>query len=405
MSKKYHKTPRVIILLLTAFKVHRDFLRGVIRFNRLHGPWEMHIIEGGKFEQMTFNPQTSEYDGLIAYATDEIYLNIIKDQKKPTIVVDPWNHYQSQLPMQDYDTILCDSEAVGRAAADYFLRQKFRNFGYVSIVQTDNNQWSKERCKGFVSHVKNAGFDCHIYENFSQEAQNWENEKKELQKWLSALPKQIALLAAMDVRGRQVIEACRSLGISVPREVAVLGVDNDELLCESTFPTMSSIKMGIEEAAFQGALLLQNRLLDKDDSPAKLIYYGPNGVVSRRSTDPSIVTNKRVIEAIEFIETNTRLPLSTNDIAHHLGISRRLLELSFKNELSCTVHEEITRIRLEKVRLLLRETDMAIAKIASETGFNNENYLSYIFRKYEQMTMSDYRKETLRSKINSNSQK
>ena len=394
MAKKYHKTPKVIVLLLTAFKVHRDFLRGVIRFNRLHGPWEMHIIEGGKFEQATFNSKTSEYDGLIAYATDDNYLNIIKTQNKPSIVVDPWDDYQSQLPLREYDTILCDSQAVGRAAADYFLSQKFRHFGYVSIAQTENLQWSRERYNGFVSQVENAGYKCHLYENFSPKTQNdWGAEAKDLTKWLSALPKQIALLAAMDVRGRQLIEACRSAGISVPGEVAVLGVDNDELLCESTYPPMSSIKMNIEEAAFQGAALLHKRMMEKSNSPAELIYYGPTEIVSRRSTNPSIVRNKKVIEALEFIEMNARHLITTVDVANHVGISRRSLEMSFKKEIFRTVNQEITRIRLEKVRLLLKETEMSIAKIARETGFTNENYLSLVFRKHEKMTMSDYRRD------------
>ena len=390
MSKIFTKIPRVIVLLLTAFKVHRDCLKGIIRYARLHGPWEFHIIEGREAEQSTLNFKTWNADGLIAYANNNDYCKTILQSSVPSILIDPWDHHQEEFPLDQHNIILCDSFAVGKAAADFFLQQKFRHFGYVS--EAKNAQWSRERGRGFASHIQAAGFEYHSYENHSLKEQNdWGLEQKRLKKWLLGLPKPIALLAAMDVRGRQVIEVCRSANLSVPYEIAVLGVDNDELLCESTNPSLSSLMMTIDEACFEGAARLDRLMRKKEISTSSLIHYGPKEVVVRRSTNPTIISDKLVIQALEFIEVNACVPITVSDVVKFLGISRRSAELRFHKELRHTILDEINRIRLEKVVTFLKQTDMSIAEISRITGFTNGNYLACVFRKHLHMSMSDFR--------------
>ena len=390
MSKILTRVPRVIALLLTAFKVHRDCLKGIIRYARLHGPWEFHIIEGREAEQSTLDFKTWDADGLIACVFNDDYCKTVLQAKIPCIILDPWDHRQVLFPLDQYNVILCDSHAVGKAAADFFLRQKFKHYGYVS--EAKNAQWSRERGKGFASQIQAAGFQCHIYENHSRREQNdWGLEQKQLKQWLLGLPKPIALLAAMDVRGRQVIEVCRSASLSVPYEIAVLGVDNDELLCESTNPPLSSMLMTMEEACFEGAALLDRLMRKKDISTPTLIHYGPKEAVVRRSTNPKIIADKLVIQALEFIEVNACVPINVSDVVKFLGISRRSAEMRFHKELRHTILDEIHRMRLEKVVTFLKQTNLSIAEISRIAGYNNENYLACVFRKHMHMSMTDFR--------------
>jgi len=391
MSKILTKVPRVIVLLLSAFKVHRDCLKGIVHYARLHGPWELHIIEGREAEQSTLDFKTWNADGLIAYANNDDYCKTILQSNVPCLVIDPWDHRQGEFPPDQHNIVLCDSFAVGKAAADFFLRQKYKHYGYVS--EAKNSQWSRERGNGFAAQIQAAGFECHLYENHSLREQNdWGLEQKQLKQWLRSLPKPIALCAAMDVRGRQVIEVCRSANLSVPYEIAVLGVDNDELLCESTNPPLSSLMMTMEEACFEGAALLDRLMKGKESSPSNLIHYGPKEVVTRRSTNPKIIADKLVIHALEFIEVNACVPINVSDVVKHLGVSRRSAEMRFHKELRHTILDEINRVRLEKVVTFLKETDLSIAAIASITGYSNENYLANVFRKHLHMSMTDFRK-------------
>ena len=390
MSKILTKIPRVIVLLLSAFKTHRDALKGIIHYARLHAPWEFHIIEGREAEQSTLDIKTWNADGLIAYANNNDYCKTILQANIPCIVIDPWDHRQAKFPPDQYNIVRCDSFAVGKAAADFFLRQKYKHYGYVS--EAKNVQWSQERENGFASQIHAAGFECHIYENHSPREQNdWGVEQKQLKQWLLDLPKPIALFAAMDVRGRQVIEVCRHANLSVPYEVAVLGVDNDELLCESTNPPLSSLMMSFEEACFEGAALLDRLMKGKENSPPTLIHYGPREVIARRSTNPKIISDKLVIDALEFIEVNACVPISVSDVVKHLGVSRRSAEMRFYKEQRHTILDQINRIRLEKVMTFLKETNLSIAEISKIAGYNNENYLANVFRKHLHMSMTDFR--------------
>jgi len=391
MSKIRTKIPKVAVLLLTAFKVYRDCLKGIIRYAHLHGPWEFHFIEGRLSEQSAIDFKTWNADGLIACANNEHYCKTIRKANVPSIVIDPWDHRQKEFPFDKHNIAICDSFAVGRAAADFFLQEKFKHYGYVS--EAKNAQWSRERGRGFASQIEAAGFACHLYENGSRREQNdWGLEQERLNRWLLDLPKPIALLAAMDVRGRQVIEVCRAANLSVPYEVAVLGVDNDELLCESTNPPLSSIMMTFEEAGFDCAAHLDGLMRRKKHSTCAVIHYGPKEVVARRSTNPQIIADKLVIQALEFIEVNACVPISVSDVVEHLDISRRSAEMRFHKELRHTILDEINRVRLKKVIGFLKETNLPIEKISKIMGYNNVNYLAYVFRKHMHMSMTDFRK-------------
>ena len=196
----------------------------------------------------------------------------------------------------------------------------------------------------------------------------------------------------MDVRGRQVLDVCLTANIDVPRDISVLGVDNDELICEATTPPLSSIKLDTERMGYESARLLDS-LLRRTGRAARRAarMFAPIRVVSRRSTDAVQVKDELVSEALSFIWLNAQSPIGVPDIVRHVGVSRRLLEIRFRQVMKHTLQNELQRTRLKRVRILLAETNLSISAIAEACGFSNESYLGKVFRRAFHTTMSRYR--------------
>ncbi|HBF32969.1 TPA: XylR family transcriptional regulator, partial [Candidatus Sumerlaeota bacterium] len=194
----------------------------------------------------------------------------------------------------------------------------------------------------------------------------------------------------LDARGRQVIEACMEAGLSVPDEVAVISLDNDELLCELCDPPLSSIALNAERAGYEAAELL-DRMMRGEKVPPRGITIEPTHVVARQSTEIAATDDRKIADALRFIRHEANRPLGIPDVAEHIGLSRRSLELRFRRALGHTVLTEIRRAQLERVRAFLIETDWAIGKIATQCGFSNGNYLGKIFRKEFGQTPQGFR--------------
>jgi LacI family transcriptional regulator len=203
------------------------------------------------------------------------------------------------------------------------------------------------------------------------------------------------------MRGRQVIEACYRFNIDVPREVAVLGVNNDQLICNLCDPPMSSIAVDIETGGFRAAEMLDNlmhrektrRVKSRFPYPPMKYAMQPIGVVSRRSTEFWVVDDESVIEALKFIHINSALPLTVEQVVNHLNISRRSLEMRFQKHLHRSILSEINRYKLERIKLMLRDRSMNIHEISLACNFESEAYMCCFFRRETGQTMSEYRKE------------
>jgi LacI family transcriptional regulator len=213
---------------------------------------------------------------------------------------------------------------------------------------------------------------------------------------LKALPKPAAIFVANDVRGRQVLDSCLKAGVAVPQEAAVLGVDNDEMLCETTHPQMSSIQMNTEQMGFEAARVLDGMMRGCRRGAHKqvVLTYGFSHLVTRHSTETVQIGDALVARALEFIRINAGIAVSVNDLIEHLRVSRRSLETRFKSVMGRTVYAEIMRVRLERVQTLLRETPMTIEAIAESCGFVSASHLGAVFRNHFDMTLSSFRRGT-----------
>lgn len=223
------------------------------------------------------------------------------------------------------------------------------------------------------------------------EKKDWGVERTRLCAWIAELPKPVAIFAAMDARGRQVIDACLTAGVGIPHEAAILAVDNDALICESTTPPLSSIALDTERMGYEAARLLDESMRQPKTQRITRLF-APLTVVTRRSTEATHINDPQVARALEFIWLNAQNPIGVPEIVQHVGISRRLLEMRFKKILQTTIQNELQRTRLRCVKRLLVETNHSIAIIAESCGFTSISYLSKVFRGAFGVTMTAYRR-------------
>ncbi len=383
--------PKVLLLFPTSILICRRMLNGILRYVHQYGPWELHIIEDREGEQKLKNIHSWGVTGIIGYVHNKSHAQAVLEAKVPCVIVDPRKEYLSKdNPLSELSRLSCDSFEIGQVAADYFLERRYNNFAFVGEI--NDIHWSRDRSVAFVNRLAEYGYTCHIYPVLSAKERNdFGVEQTRLLAWLKALPKPTAIMAAWDIRGRQILDLCMKAGISVPQEIAVLSVDNDEILCETTNPPMSSIQMGVEDACFQAAKVLDALMHNKNNSRQQIISYGASGIVTRRSTEAIRVDDPLVVKALEFIWLNVGVPIKVADVARHLNVSRRLLEIHFRKSLNQTVHDELLRIRLERVRMMLRDTHMTINEIAYDCGFAGASHLGRRFKEAFQINPLTFR--------------
>ena len=389
--KRGHAIPQVAVLIPLSLKGHRDAFEGILRYARLHGPWRLYRMEGRPGEQGLLDLKRWGCTGIITGPCSLDEARGISRVNVPVAVFEPSDEMRvPRHPLAACPRLLFDSCAAGQHAARYFLERHYTRFAYVG--EPHGIYWSRERGQGFMDTVEAAGASCVVYPELNErERRDWAVEQPRMQAWLKALPKPVALFVAMDGRARQVLDACMAADITVPDELAVLGVDDDPFICEATFPPLSSIQTNGQQAGYLLAqhldgLMRGKRLSQKD------FRVAPVRVVTRRSTDATAIQDLAVARALEFIwrEAAGRT-IHVPDVVRLLGSSRRFAEIHFKSVVGRTIMEEVRRVKLERVCALLAETNLSIGEITGQCGFTRESHLAFLFRKQFAMTMSAYR--------------
>ena len=393
-KKTRQKIPQVAILLESSHEISRGMLRGILDYVRLYGPWALHIVAGGASDQKMPDLKAWRGSGIIARIPNSRTAGDIVAARLPTVLIDPADAYLAPAhPLARCCHVQCNSAAVADCAADFYLGNGFTNFAFVGEPAGMN--WSRWRQEVFIRRIDEAGFSCAVYPPPTSEETEWEVERKRMCRWLAKLPKPLAVFAANDARGRQVLNACLTADIPVPYEAAVLGVNNDTLICETSLPPLSSIAVDMERAGYAAAELL-DQLMRKALAKQRCVTYAPHDVVARASTELLHVTDRLVIRALEYIRINAGLNIRVTDVADHLGVTRRWAEKRFEQALSRSVLDEIRRVRMDTIRALVSQTDQPFTRIASRCGFTNANHLGVIFKEHFGVTMSAYRNQAAR---------
>lgn len=384
------KMPQIAVMLPPSIKVCRDMRQGVLRYVRTHGPWSLHLIDDRSWQQrLSDSPEF--YSGLIGEPVTAAEIRMVSSMRVPMVLVDPQttdvtSAYRRVLARSSL--IRCDSADVGRCAARHFLDRGFRHFAYVGAPP--GNAWSNERLRAFRNAVRDAGFRVSVFSMRRETEPTLSDELADLGPWLLALPKPCAVFCAWDLRARQVVDACGMAGVKVPDDVSVLGVDDDEDLCLSSVPPISSVRLDAERAGYEAARLLDDMM--RGVRGRGLVGYGPTGIAMRDAAETIGRGDDPVVKAAaEFIGMNAARSPSVADIARHVGVSVRVLERRFAKQTGMTVQNAVERAKIERVKSLLSETNEQVKAIALACGFSTVSHLTVRFRRLAGMTMTEYR--------------
>jgi len=374
--------PRVILLIETSRAFGREFLYGIARYSRIHGPWVFYREAGGLEKSI---PRLKDWgaDGIIMRNTRKN--NDLLELGLPTILVIHGQEKQFGFPR-----VLTDGVNISRMAGEHFFDRGYRNFAYCGF---SDSPWSHQRGEQFIKVVNKAGYEIQVYpQPKSKVKRQWKYEQVIMGEWLKSLPKPVGLMAGNDDRGQQILEACKIAQLQVPDEVAVIGVDNDELVCDLSDPPLTSIALNTEKAGYEAAQLL-DMMMFKKKWGKKDIMVRPSHVVTRQSTDMLALEDAEVVDAIRFIRQNAKKKIRVDDVASAAGISRRGLEKRFRKLLNRSVQQEIRRVRNSLICKMLVDTGMSIATIAQAMGFGGAEHIARYFRKEMGMSLRAYRKE------------
>jgi LacI family transcriptional regulator len=381
--------PKVALLIETARGYGRQMLRGIVHYARLHGPWSFYVTPGD-FQQALPKMQQWGGTGIIARIETARIAEAVLESGLPTIALDlSEDELRAPHPLSRLSEVASDSIRAAEMAAEHLTGRGFRNFAFVGIP---GRVWSERRERGFCQAIAAAGFGVRVYNPpASARSRVWEREQPILAEWLRRLPRPVGVMACNDDRGREVLEACRAAEVRVPEEMAVIGVDNDELLCELATPPLSSVALNAEGAGYRAAALLDSMMRRRLRKPRRLVAE-PLHVVTRRSTDMIAIEDAEVAAALAFIHDHAAEPIGVEDVVRHLQISRRNIEIRFQNQVGRTLHAELQRARLQRARRFLAETDLPIPKIAEAVGYSTSCYFIQVFRKEHGTTPARYRR-------------
>ncbi len=379
---------RVALLIETSRGYGRGLLRGIVRYARLHGPWSFYITPGD-FEQALPKMKLWGGAGIIARVETLKMAHAVLAADVPTVLLDADPRITGDVPrLEKLSEVSSDSEGAVRMGVDHLLE---RGFEYVAYVGIPHRVWSDRRLAAFNVVMRESGCEPYIYPLPRRKRDfSWEREQTSLARWIEELPKPVGVMACNDDRGRGVLEACRMAGVCVPEEVAVIGIDNDELLCELADPPLTSVALNTEHGGYRTAHLL-DQLMQHKITTAQHLVVEPTQVVARRSTDVQAYNGREVGAALSFIHRNRARNFTVSDVAKTVGISRRNLEVKFRRALGRTILSEIQRVRLDHAKRMLRDTDLPIPDVAESSGYNSASYLTQVFRKEVGVSPAKYR--------------
>lgn len=358
------KTKKVMVSIPTGQHAERRKLEGILQYahEKPNGHWDI-VLDLG-------DTPPDDLDGVIAYVVSDAYRRSILSMRKPTVLIEDLFEPSAFSRRKNVVTLLCDHVAEGRTAARYFLDRHYRNFAFVGA----KGEWSDARRDGFEQTLKQAGFPC----------------RRITPADIAGLSRPCAIFAAHDILARRVLAFADQLGFAVPDELAVLGVDNDEVMCTTSAPALSSIPTFDVSLGYAAGRALNELLAGTSDG--RVIRTRHTKVITRASTDADAVEDPFVARALAWIRGHLADDLRAETLARRINYSRSALQLHFEKALGTSVGATVRHLRLNAAADLLAHGTKPIAAIAQECGYVSPSHLSTHMLKAHGMTPLAYRK-------------
>ena len=368
------------------------FLRGILNYSQSTEQWVVCKMPPAYKRQLGI-------EGVVAWAK-EWRADVVIAQFEPDDDVSLFRKNGIVALAQDYiakfdniPNITGDYIRTGTMAAEYFLSKGYTNFGFFGY---NGVCWSDERCDAFRTRVKESyPDDADFYMYDGQNIDNmWYYDQSELTAWLKSLPKPIAIMACDDNQGNILLQACELCGIHVPFDVAIIGVDNDEILCNMSNPSMSTINVDIERGGAATAAMAERMVKDHSYMGEDIVLQ-PLFVVERLSSSIFATNDKEVLMAIRYIHAHLDTKISVSDILDCVPISRRLLENRFKKMTGMTIYNYISAKRINRFAQLLLSTNDSVSDIAARLDECDTKSISRRFKEFKGCTPTEYRRKKL----------
>ena len=385
---------RVVLLIGLFSSYSQGILRGINSWIKVAGNWYCAGVHTPPAIALAATAILARQrpDGIIAAITDEAVAKALRRLRVPVVDICDW------FPAYRFPRVLPDDVAVGRLAAAHLLECRLRSFGFAGDFRAS---WCRRRFEGFAAALGEAGFPCHRFDGAAHPtsewmAASWFASSPELITWLAKLPKPIGLMGANDQWAIHL--SASTNGIHVPEDAAIIGVDNDTLLCELARPPLSSVATDTQRIGYEAAALL-DRMMKGQSAPAETTLIPNRGVVTRQSTSMLAVNDKNVADAVRFIRESGGKGISVAHVLARIPESRRTLERRFRKLLNRGIWEEIRRVRLEGAMILLRDSDLPLKALAPRVGFSSADRLGRAFLQFSGQPPRAYRMQFRTAKI------
>lgn len=378
--------PQVAVLVDTSRSYGRDIVRGIRRYSAEHGPWSLYLeprdLRSGFPEWLRRWPG----DGMLARTVDPQLLRRLKAAKLPVVEL------RTTVLKHPFPFVGMDNRLVATQVAEHFLSRGFRSF---ACYLDTSEAFFVERWTNFEAALRERGFECSLFKASQSEARplRWDQHQRALASWLQSLAKPVGVFAINDQLGFWLLDAARRAGVSVPEEVAVVGAENDKMLCETAWPPLSSVQLRGQAAGYMAAGVLDDWMRGKRVPAANERHLLPPGdIVVRQSSDVVAVSDPRIARALQYIRQHATEDPAVGRVAREASMSRSALERRMKALTGRSPGEEIDRIRFAAVARLLVETDLTLDSIAERAGFRHPQYMAEAFKRRYDLTPGEFRR-------------
>jgi LacI family transcriptional regulator len=372
----------------------QGIMAGITEYIRDKGDWDLIIWADASFESLNFLKERG-CRGAFANIQTSTKAQQLQQIGMPVIA---FNALQNMLSLP---YISADPDQIAQVAYDYFKSKKFTHFGFFGLTEA---RWSIERMESFSRCIEKDGHTLHTYKGgplpIKSEsiplAKLWidmilNKGQQPLLEWLTTLPKPIAILVGNDILACHLSNVAAEAGLNIPDEIALLGIDDDQALCNLCNPPLSSIAFNFKKAGYDAALLMDEIISGRQTLKGQWIKIQTAGVKERGSTDICAVDDEDIIKALKYIRSHSGTPLQVEDIADYICISKRTLQMKFQKALGRSIHEEIIKAHVEIAKSLLIETNLSIEAIALRSGFHYSSNMRRAFLDITGMLPHKYR--------------
>ncbi|MGR3806542.1 XylR family transcriptional regulator [Pasteurella testudinis] len=385
MVAEYHR----IALLFNANKVYdREVMEGIGEYIQASlCNWDVFLQDDFVHHDESIN--LAMVDGVIADFDNPQLAQKLQELPIPLVAVGGSYHNIADYPA-NIPYVATDNHALIDMALNHLKGKGLNHFAFYGVPTTSSRHWSEERRYAFEKLMQQNQYQSQVYLGHETRHDNWQDSQQQLNQWIQSLPKHTGIIAVTDARARHLLQTCEHLGIAVPEQICIIGIDNEELIQYFSRVSLSSVVQGTKQMGYQAAKLL-HRLLRGKNVKNQPILIQPLAVAERASTDYRSIQDPLVMQAMHYIRLHACSGIKVEQVLDYVKTSRSNLEGRFKTEIGKTIHQIIYQEKMERARKLLSSTSISINDISEICGYPSIQYFYSVFKKEYSQTPNEYR--------------